>query len=210
MNSLAIGLSVLYANAYIYSGDSIEQNDKNLGMNEKNIISSVQEVLSMNLELWRKSLPDIMKWSDRDPPANEINAARMRAKYYGARYIIHRPLLFLALHLTQPGSKGSKASKTVESPSSSSGQAQQGSKSQQVSPSIPHSHRATSMSRWSSDMGVRHPRLEPWHGVPYKELNTRLKRACKICIESAILSTEAFDGINGRLIVTNIFGTAHA
>lgn len=163
----------------------------------------------MNLELWRKSLPDIMKWSDRDPPSSDINTARMRAKYYGARYIIHRPLLYHALHYTSTQTDP-KASNTVDSPAGSLGQ--QGSKSQQVSPSMSHSQRATSMSRWSSDMGVpsRYPRIEPWPGVPYSELSSKLKRACKICIESAILSTEAFDGIKGRLIVTNIFGTAHA
>ncbi|KAH1372036.1 hypothetical protein KXX49_000372, partial [Aspergillus fumigatus] len=39
-----------------------------------------------------------MKWKDADPPSNNINVARMRAKYYGTRYIIHRPLLYQALH----------------------------------------------------------------------------------------------------------------
>ena len=31
-----------------------------------------------------------------------------------------------------------------------------------------------------------------------------------MCIDSAILSTNVFDGIEGRPVVTNIFGTAHA
>ncbi|OQE64977.1 hypothetical protein PENNAL_c0217G02357, partial [Penicillium nalgiovense] len=47
--------------------------------------SNVQEALSLNLDGWRESLPDSMQWDESDPPANEINAARMRAKYYGAR-----------------------------------------------------------------------------------------------------------------------------
>ena len=34
--------------------------------------------------------------------------------------------------------------------------------------------------------------------------------ACKICVESAIRSTTAFDKVRRRLIITNIFGTAHA
>lgn len=44
----------------------------------------------------------------------------------------------------------------------------------------------------------------------YRELPSELRHACKICIDSAILSTEAFDGINGRPVVTNIFGMGHA
>lgn len=35
-------------------------------------------------------------------------------------------------------------------------------------------------------------------------------RACQRCLEAASHSTTAFDGISGRLIVTNIHGTAHA
>ncbi|KKA18870.1 clr-1 [Rasamsonia emersonii CBS 393.64] len=156
---------------------------------------NVLEVLSMNLEFWRKSLPDVMKWDDRDPPASDINTARMRAKYYGARYIIHRPVLCHVLHYMSP------AQSTAE-----------GAQSQQVSPSMAQGQRAPGMARWSSDMGNsgRPNQADIWPGVAFKDLHVKLQRACKICIESAIQSTEAFDGIKGRLIVTNIFGTAHA
>lgn len=40
-----------------------------------------------------------------------------------------------------------------------------------------------------------------------------IKWKCRICIESAMQSTIAFDGVAGfeqRLVVTNIMGTAHA
>lgn len=67
--------------------------------------SRVQEALSMNLEIWRSNLPGIMQWNDQDPPSSEINEARMRAKYYGARFIIHRPLLYHALHSGQTGAQ---------------------------------------------------------------------------------------------------------
>ncbi|KAJ9319696.1 transcriptional regulator family: Fungal Specific TF [Paecilomyces variotii] len=168
--------------------------------------SSVQEVLSMNLELWRKSLPEIMRWKDSDPPSSDINTARMRAKYYGARYIIHRPLLYHALHYAD-----FKEGSAVDSPTGSA--VMSGSRSQQVSPSMTHSQRATSMARWSSDMGPpgRHPLTNPaWPCCPFKQLPKKLQLACKICIDSAIQSTEAFDGIQGRPVITNIFGTAHA
>lgn len=58
--------------------------------------------LAVSLDEWRSQLPEQLKWDDADPPAADINAARMRAKYYGARYIIHRPFLHHALHKT-PG-----------------------------------------------------------------------------------------------------------
>ncbi|GFF44604.1 C6 finger domain protein, putative [Aspergillus udagawae] len=175
-------------------------------------ISNVQEILSMNLELWRNGLPEVMKWKDTDPPSNDINVARMRAKYYGARYIIHRPLLYHALHfagLPNPN----PACASVESPA---GPVLSGSESRQVSPSLPRSQRASNMARLSSDMGIAvHSAPPSFQGgsmgtIAYRDLPPKLRRACKVCIDSAILSTEAFDGIKGRPIVTNIFGTAHA
>lgn len=37
-----------------------------------------------------------------------------------------------------------------------------------------------------------------------------IMEACKRCIDAQMKSTLAFDGIQDRLIVTNIHGTAHA
>ncbi|KAH3171345.1 hypothetical protein KXW49_009403 [Aspergillus fumigatus] len=174
--------------------------------------SDVQEILSMNLELWRNSLPEIMKWKDADPPSNDINVARMRAKYYGARYIIHRPLLYQALHfagLPYPN----PTSASVGSPA---GSVLPSTKSEQVSSLLPHSQQASSMAHLSSNIGVPvHTASTYVQGsstgiIAYRDLPPKLRRACKVCIDSAILSTEAFDGIEGRPIVTNIFGTAHA
>ncbi|PWY70420.1 C6 finger domain protein [Aspergillus heteromorphus CBS 117.55] len=165
--------------------------------------ANVLEVLSMNLELWRSSLPDSMKWKDGDPPSNDINVARMRAKYYGARYIIHRPLLYIALHYGPSMSINSPAGSTVSGP-----------KSQQVSPSLTHSQRATNMVRLSSEAGPASRSAQTpnpgWTAYAYRDLSPKIRRACKVCIDSAILSTIAFDGLNGRPVVTNIFGTAHA
>ncbi|KAJ5591682.1 uncharacterized protein N7459_002051 [Penicillium hispanicum] len=177
--------------------------------------SNVQEALSMNLDLWRTSLPDIMKWKDSDDPSSDINAARMRAKYYGARYIIHRPLLYHALHYGQTGARvGSVGQSSVDSPTGLTN----GSQPQHMSPSMSHTaYRAPNMSRIYSDLGSTPSNSSssfPNGWVPptvhLRELPQKLRRACKVCIESAILSTEAFDGIGDRLVVTNIFGTAHA
>jgi hypothetical protein len=166
----------------------------------------------MNLKLWRNSLPEIMKWKDTNPPSNNINIARMRAKYYGARYIIHHPLLYHALHfagLPNPN----PASASVESPA---GSLLSGLESQQMSPSLPRSQRASNMARPSSNMGIAvHSAPPSFQGgsmgtITYQDLPPKLQRACKVCIDSAILSTEAFDGIKGHPIMTNIFGTAYA
>ncbi|KKK19745.1 hypothetical protein AOCH_006820 [Aspergillus ochraceoroseus] len=153
-----------------------------------------------------RKLPEVMRWKDTDPPSDDINVARMRAKYYGARYIIHRPLLYHALHYSGPNAPSS-----VDSPV---GSIISGSKSQQVSPSMTHNQRATNMSRISSDIGMMGRNSGPSNQaatLTYRDLPTKLRRACKVCVDSAILSTEAFDGIqNSRPVVTNIFGTAHA
>lgn len=177
---------------------------------------NVQEALSMNLDLWRTSLPDIMKWKDTDPPATDINAARMRAKYYGARYIIHRPLLYHALHYGQTGARvGSVGQTSVDSLTGSASTSQ----TQQMSPSMTHtSHRGSvHVQRMLSDIGSApsNPSSSFPQGwtpptVNLRELPYKFRRACRICVESAILSTEAFDGIEDRLVVPNIFGTAHA
>ncbi|CAG8065411.1 unnamed protein product [Penicillium nalgiovense] len=166
---------------------------------------TVQEALSLNLDRWRESLPDSMQWDESDPPANEINAARMRAKYYGARYIIHRPLLYHVLHYGHTGARvGPISQNSMESPAF-----------QQLPPSMLNmSARNPSMARMSSDMGFT-PATISTHWQPPEvrlhELPKKLKAACYVCISSAIKSTEAFDGVGGhRLVVTNIFGTAHA
>lgn len=176
--------------------------------------SNVQETLSMNLELWRNSLPVLMRWDDKDPPASDINAARMRAKYYGARYIIHRPLLYHTLHYGQSGARvGAAGQTTVDSPTGSAS----ASHSQQLSSSMKYSgYRPAGMSQILSDRGgaptntASSPNGWTPPKVKLRDLPQKVRRACKVCIESAILSTVAFDGIEDRLVVTNIFGTAHA
>lgn len=159
----------------------------------------------MYLQQWQSKLPVVMQWKDSDPPSKEINVARLRAKYYEARYIIHRPLLYHTLHtFRQPAS--------VEFPAAAPGMT--ASDSQQVSPSMTHSQQVTSRARLHEGPGpMQSSSTAPggrWASYTYQDLPTKLQQACKICIHSAILSTEAFDDIEGRPVVTNIFGTAHA
>lgn len=61
-----------------------------------------------DLVRWRSGNPDQLAWSDDDPPATDILAARLRGKYYGARYVATRPYLDYALHVMPEIGKGRK------------------------------------------------------------------------------------------------------
>ena len=52
-----------------------------------------------DLHIWRQGLPVALRWSDDEPPASDILAARLRAKFYGGCYIATRPFLDFALHM---------------------------------------------------------------------------------------------------------------
>lgn len=65
-------------------------------------LEEVLEMLTSHesiLEHWREGLPPALKWRDDDPPPRDILNARLRAKYWGARYVINRPFLDYALHI---------------------------------------------------------------------------------------------------------------
>ena len=125
-------------------------------------------------------LPE-MRWEDRDDPSNNILVARLRAKYYGAMYIINRPLLEFALHKME-GPRPVPA---------------------HVVDAV-HRYRASHRVQGASSIQLVQDEMEVYY-------------ACMDCIEAAMHSTIAFDGIvfeggaaRNRLVVTNIFGTAHA
>ncbi|KAI9739071.1 MAG: hypothetical protein M1834_007284 [Cirrosporium novae-zelandiae] len=155
--------------------------------------SQLSEALSLSLEDWRKTLPVQLQWQDDAPPANNINDARLRGKYYGAKYIIYRPFLHHALQQTVPNFPESPVNSKVHS--------------SRPSPSLGP--------RKNSDMG-------PPHKIPppsTEGVHDKILEACYTCVEAAFQSTIAFDGVRttigedrkwSRPIVTNIFGTAHA
>jgi hypothetical protein len=121
-----------------------------------------------------------MAWDDRDKPSSDILDARLRAKYYGTLYIVNRPLLEYALHKVKMDIT-SDIKKAVL-------------KYRDYPPSVS-----------SSEIEDTQNEMEIFY-------------ACIDCIQAAKQSTTAFDGIifddkgqpENRLIVTNIFGTAHA
>ncbi|KAI9812570.1 MAG: hypothetical protein M1827_004559 [Pycnora praestabilis] len=156
--------------------------------------SLTRDDLEFQLAQWRKGLPRGFSWEDDDPPAEDINAARMRAKYYGARYIINRPFLHHAIH---------PITSYRDHYTNNSLGAANGRMSQRGSPTLPAPMSAVDQS------GRRKNNMAPPNGTS-EGVNGKIREACEICIKSAIQSTVAFDNLGKRPIVTNIFGTAHA
>ncbi|KAM3413937.1 hypothetical protein BST61_g10608 [Cercospora zeina] len=144
-------------------------------------LAEVQEMLKSHesiLQSWRQGLPDPLKWNDDDPPPSDILSARLRAKYWGARYVINRPFLDYCLHI-MPGLKDQIPLEQVARDSYGN----------------PRDKADVHLFRAIQRLGDR----EVW-------------AATQRCIDAAMHSTVAFDGLakHGRLIVTNIHGTAHA
>ncbi|WPH00151.1 Hypothetical protein R9X50_00297400 [Acrodontium crateriforme] len=142
-------------------------------------LEQVREMLQGHeylLEAWRASLPEQLKWKDDDPLPENILDARLRAKYWGARYVVNRPFLDYALHIMSHVMKGCKV--------------------RDVAVDVygkPRDPAEIHLFEAIETMGD----LEVWEGS-------------KRCIHAAMQSTKALDGVPGRLIVTNIHGTAHA
>ena len=158
--------------------------------------------LERQLRNWRNLLPPELQWNDAEPPHSDINAARLRAKYYGARYIIYRPFLHHALHpMDRPG----KAAR-LQAGSPSTGSLRG---SRQASPSHPLGGSVTPA---YGVVSGRRPSevMPPPAPTNFGHIDETVLTACRNCIEAAMQSTQAFHGIAHRPIVTNIFGTAHA
>ncbi len=141
-----------------------------------------------------------MAWNDNDYLTSDINAARMRAKYYGAKVIINRPTLHAALH-----DEWSTIS-VSQSESPFRGQARA---SQHTSPTVrPKYHSAGVQQQDGYAVSPAHSENHPVKTV--EGLKPEIYQGVTACIHAAIRSTTAFDAVPPRLIVTNIFGTAHA
>lgn len=145
-------------------------------------------------------LPPELQWEDSEPPPADINAARLRAKYYGAQYVIHRPFLHHVIHPMEQGEQPFKLS--GDTPPTELGRL-----------STYDSITRPTVSQAYGSVPVRGGVTESMPPPPtagYGQLDETVMKACKNCITAAMRSTAAFHGINQRPIVTNIFGTAHA
>ncbi|KAL9070901.1 MAG: hypothetical protein Q9161_004543 [Pseudevernia consocians] len=153
--------------------------------------ASLINAFNTNIWEWRKMLPQDLQWEDTEPPARYINDARLRGKFYGAQYIIHRPFLHAALDFDFSTSD-------VQSPNHESGDGPQNNTLHQP---------VLSPDAQAGTMGPPKPVSDPGHHRRAETINFAVK-----CIRAAEESTVAFDGIldHRRLVVTNIMGTAHA
>ena len=143
--------------------------------------SILTSALDHNLESWRGTLKD-WDWDDHEHESPNINVARMRGKYYGAKYIIWRPTLRFAL---------TQAAHSLSS------------ELQSESPMDDQGSSVTSFSNTALDI---------FHalGQNFHPLRPDLLEGARKCIEAAIRGTTCFDEVPRRLVTTNIFGTAHA
>ncbi|KAF8458661.1 hypothetical protein BGX38DRAFT_1152515 [Terfezia claveryi] len=162
---------------------------------ETNRSLNIARELDFQLEQWRKTLPVPLRWDESDLPSTNINAARLRAKYFGARYIIYRPFVYQAVH----GLMGSASSPAMST--SESGSPREGTPSAGTAARI--SSATGNLSEAGGSVGV---------GTGMKG-DQSLEASCRKCIEAAISSTtsfHAFSASSHRPVITNVFGTAHA
>ncbi|KAL8777731.1 MAG: hypothetical protein Q9194_002391 [Teloschistes cf. exilis] len=152
--------------------------------------TALRDHFDARLRAWRDILPAELQWHDNDEPSSDINTARLRAKYYGAQYIIHRPFLRHALD-------NNMAFQEYTSPHVHARGGHQ-------DPSAAFSPQP--LERRPSGTGPPGPTQKE------KIHQEEIMQSAQICVKAAIQSTIAFDNIisRQRLIVTNIFGTAHA
>ncbi|GAB7348360.1 hypothetical protein MBLNU459_g6801t1 [Dothideomycetes sp. NU459] len=127
------------------------------------------------LTLWRSVARGTL-WNDGEKPHDDILVARLRAKFYGARYVITRPFLDYALHVMDEVKDGRRLEDVTR-----------------------------------DAKGNQRPNALALFRAIQSMTEEEIQVKAKICVESAMQSTVAFDKVRDhRLIVTNIMGTAHA
>lgn len=167
---------------------------------------AIARELDLQLEQWKLHLPKPLRWEESDPPSADINAARLRAKYFGARYIIHRPFVYHAIH----GGNGVYNAPCNSGPFSTSSPAMSASEMSQSSPSATTPGGFNPLGNIAS--GGRRISVAG-EGERVELAPVSLETSYRKCIDSAICSTTAFHAFSpdvNRPIITNVFGTAHA
>lgn len=119
-----------------------------------------------------------MVFSEDDEPANDILAARLRAKYWGAQTLTYRPFIRQILQFSH---------------------------SMKNHPSSPNLPGTTEFRQ-----GIVAPVIHPNTRNP-SEIDPQIIELASKGIRALIESTRAFHNLpEGRPIITNVFGTAHA
>ena len=147
----------------------------------------VMTALNDNLEDWRSKLESSrhglkLKWDwTENHKSRDINEARTKGKYFGAKYIIHRPALEYLLN--RPWSQRQPHTSQAVHESAMSHRDEHKGSDRTASPDSQDSSTVDDQRIWD---------------------------AARVCIEAAKRSTTVFDDIPPPLILTNIYGTAQA
>jgi hypothetical protein len=133
-----------------------------------------------------------MHWEENDPPVRDILRACFRAKYYRAKVIAYRPFLEMVFEHSAKQRAKQKAFSLQESPQ-------------------PRNRQGFAGEQYKDTIDV--PRIND-NATCIEDINDpRIKEYAKGGIRALIKSTTAFYGLGepgkDRLIVTNIWGTAH-
>ena len=154
---------------------------------------SMMNACNASIEHWRKHLAPpgssedgCHDWSDDDHMSPNINVARMRAKYYGAKYIIHRPALAYALMASGNITPRERPSESPSGPVAGS---------ELASPAVPHS--SVRQAPGSSQMPPPSRHLD--------SLDKQTLTAAKTCVEAAIKSTTSVQPIRNLLMPYSSF-----
>jgi hypothetical protein len=158
--------------------------------------SSVYDYLMSHRDLITETKPNY-KWTDGEKPSSDLLVARMQAKYYGAGYIILRPYLWNALQWAN-----------VHLPFDMESWLHS-----EYNPGVPNPMAPVGSEGLPNELPSRNVTKEEVESNPL--LAKTFLWCCKKCIEYAMHSTVAFDGVappahGSRPRVTNIHGTATA
>ncbi|KAL0942837.1 C6 zinc finger domain-containing protein [Colletotrichum truncatum] len=124
-----------------------------------------------------------LRFSEDDPPAPTLMQARLRAKYWGTQTIIYRPMIKMILDITEK-------------------------LRQQSEGATPNSDTTSGLGLFAQNDATTFI----GHGIGgYNDLSEDVIAYARRGIRALMKSTEAFHNVDSeRLLVTNIFGTAHA
>lgn len=133
------------------------------------------------LQAWRTGLKGVgQDWDDKDELPRDILAARLRAKYWGARYVVNRPFLDYALHVMPKVKEGKKVRDVARD--------------------------IYGNPRDKADIHI----FEAIQGMAEDEIWQACRRCIEAAMRSTVAFDHVPEEEDDRLVVTNIHGTAHA
>ncbi|KAI1211583.1 uncharacterized protein F4807DRAFT_473035 [Annulohypoxylon truncatum] len=153
----------------LYDSEKQSKNRNGISLSDPAVEEGVKRIEEMLANSRNRWVPGSYQWDDKDPPANDILGARLRAKYWGSQVILYRPFLRAIL---------------------------------EREPWPPYHNQAGSPDA--------QPSLE-MEEMP-RNVDARILHYAGLAINALVESTRAFHGIPStqRIIITNVFGTAHA